>query len=67
MPLPTYQQAIERPETTVRTGRKVGVLPRISGPVIDVKAPPPHGWKQRFEPEVITRRHGLRGRLLSAG
>jgi len=40
------------------------VLLRISEPGTDVKSLTPHGWKERFEPEVTARRHEILQKLL---
>jgi transposase len=40
------------------------VLLRISEPGTDVKDLTPHGWKERFEPEVTARRHEILKKLL---
>jgi transposase len=42
------------------------VLLRISEPGTDVKSLTPHGWKQRFEPEVTARRHEILQKLVGA-
>ena len=42
------------------------VLLRISEPGISVQDLTPHGWKQRFEPEVAARRHELLRKLVGA-
>ena len=42
------------------------VLLRISEPGVDVKDLTPHGWKQRFEPEVTARRHEILKKLVGA-
>jgi transposase len=42
------------------------VLLRISEPGTDVKSLTPHGWKERFEPEVTARRHEILKKLLEA-
>lgn len=42
------------------------VLLRISEPGIDVKDLTPHGWKERFEPEVTARRHEILKKLAGA-
>ena len=40
------------------------VLLRISEPSTDVKSLTPHGWKERFEPEVTARRHEILKKLV---
>jgi transposase len=42
------------------------VLLRISEPGVDVKSLTPHGWKERFEPEVTARRHEILQKLVGA-
>jgi len=42
------------------------VLLRISEPGTDVKSLTPHGWKERFEPEVTARRHEILKKLVGA-
>lgn len=42
------------------------VLMRISEPGTDVKDLTPHGWRQRFEPEVTARRHEILRKLVGA-
>jgi transposase len=42
------------------------VLLRISEPGVDVKSLTPHGWKERFEPEVTARKHEILQRLVGA-
>jgi len=42
------------------------VLLRISEPGTDVKDLTPHGWKDRFEPEVTARRHEILQKLVGA-
>jgi transposase len=42
------------------------VLLRISEPGTDVKDLTPHGWKERFEPEVTARRHEILKKLVGA-
>jgi transposase len=42
------------------------VLLRISEPGTDVKSLTPHGWKERFEPEVTARRHEILKKLAGA-
>ena len=42
------------------------VLLRISEPGVSVKDLTPHGWKERFEPEVTARRHELLKKLVGA-
>ena len=42
------------------------VLLRISEPGTDVKSLTPHGWKERFEPEVAARRHEILSKLVGA-
>ncbi|MGH7228080.1 MAG: hypothetical protein ACREIH_02600, partial [Nitrospiraceae bacterium] len=42
------------------------VLLRISEPGTDVKSLTPHGWKERFEPEVSARRHDILNKLVGA-
>lgn len=40
------------------------VLLRISEPGTDAKSLTPHGWKERFEPEVTARRHDILKKLV---
>jgi transposase len=42
------------------------VLLRISEPGTDVKSLTPHGWKERFEPEVAARRYEILKKLVGA-
>lgn len=42
------------------------VLLRISEPGTDVKSLTPHGWKEKFEPEVTARRHEILRKLVGA-
>jgi hypothetical protein len=61
--------------TLLMTGKAAGihlgdyfkdVLLRISEPGVDVKSLTPHGWKERFEPEVTARRHEILRKLVGA-
>ena len=61
--------------TLLMTGKAAGVhlgdyfkdvLLRISEPGVDLKSLTPHGWKERFEPEVTARRHEILQKLVGA-